>query len=536
MSCHRSPTLRMSLLEIRTLPSLSRMRKTRPLDQEILEECDQLNSQPDEVRTVEESRAVEDVCIPYEKETEREPQVKSILSSVTFTDSPSFSEWVPYEKTDEHRMSLSNVEFRGCEQSGLQLKSSCDFANVTFIDCKFNRTVFMDVKLCDVMFVRVDFTDTTLYYVWLRNVRLLDTKFDRDVWRATSMRNALVGKHVFKLKPKSKREYGVGRTLASSKTKRLQLDSALSLDGLKQAVGCSENWKRDIYLCEPVPAAVDILTRLTKHEAIFDRSMGYCFPGSSVHIYEYPRQSKVPRETQMLQRLYPRTHSSMTTYFGSLQEGLSVTDKASGNVPRRGIGDCTGLTRANRRLAGLAYKHLYSRDFHLQCSAEGAMRFLLAHKRRITWMKQLVLYYHWADDQLGFATDIDAWRLLLCKIRHELAYIRNIRLHMGKSFWKSNKPALGVNRVLDDPKLCPLSEAYKFAAPADRWRFKGDDSTHRTDGTDLQIHIEGAGTQEEVEFVGELVAEIEERRVGRPLFVTLSKGEEIKYKCAEDFR
>jgi hypothetical protein len=59
----------------------------------------QVQSQADESDTTKESPSIVPTCATHKKQIE--PQVKSILSSVTFTDSPSFSEWTPCEETDE---------------------------------------------------------------------------------------------------------------------------------------------------------------------------------------------------------------------------------------------------------------------------------------------------------------------------------------------------------------------------------------------------------------------------------------------------
>jgi hypothetical protein len=77
---------------------------------------------------------------------------------------------------------------------------------------------------------------------------------------------------------------------------------------------------------------------------------------------------------------------------------------------------------------------------------------------------------------------------------------------------------------------------HKLAAPADRWEIKNNQSTHRADGTVLEIDIGGTETQEQIDFVRQLVDKIEKERVGRPLFVRSPEGKEITYRCADQFR
>jgi hypothetical protein len=189
----------------------------------------------------------------------------------------------------------------------------------------------------------------------------------------------------------------------------------------------------------------------------------------------------------------------------------------------------------NKKLSTLALKHLYGRSLHLQCSAEGAVAFLLAHAQQIKLVKQLVLHYHWSDDQLGLVTDRHAWRYLLGKVRHQFSFVPNIRLHIGQSFWKHNdidsevKHVLGTYATIDRP----FFDAHKFAAPDDRWATEGDKSTHRTDGMILEVYIDDSSSQVRTEFVKKVLAEIEKQRVGRPLFVQSPRGKEITYKCAK---
>ena len=266
--------------------------------------------------------------------------------------------------------------------------------------------------------------------------------------------------------------------------------------------------------------------------------MEYCFPGSHVHIYEYPSGFEIPAGSTKPKKLYSKRTGVKTTYFGSVQYGLSVKAEPPRYIPPRGVGDCTGLLLVNKKFSDLALKRPYSRMFHLQCSAEGAREFLLTHAQQMKMASAVVLYYHWAGDEVGLVTDINAWRYLLGTIRHRLSFIPKIGLCIGRSFWKLSYSHMGASSVLSQMSTHPgpFSDVDKFAAPDDRWKAEGDQSTHRTDGTILQIRIQGASTPEQTKFSKELMKALEKRRIGRPLFVRSPGGKEITYRCAGQFR
>jgi hypothetical protein len=502
------------------------------------EDCSQIQMPVDGLRLAKEPHSAEPACTAGEGRATT--QVNGLLSTVTFTESPTFAAWVPCSTPVDPQIRLSNVLFRGCEQSSLILGSSCEFENVTFINCKFDRTTFQNVKLSGVTISHVGFEDTAFYQLRLQNVTLSKLQFTCDVWRSTCLKHALVGKDSFIKQPRSTRNYGLRSTAASSKTEKLVFKIMASLDDLKHTFRRAV--KRDIHLFQSAPSG-DILTRLAGHQNIIDHIMQYCFPGSDVHIYEYPYRSKKPAVSAKSRYLYGfpihwegDVFYSSPTLFGSLQPNTPVRTKPPGGyVPQRGVSNCTGLLTVSKAFSALALKYLYGRALHLQCRPEVAKAFLTVHAPRLKGIKQLILYYHWSEDKFMFTTDLDAWRHLLGTIRHEFPFIPNIRLHIGRSFWFFNTWSLGAQCVLDDIKCCPLAEAHKFAAPADRRRVKGDRSTHRADGTVLQIHIENTTTPEKIDFVKQLIDEIEKRRVGRPLFVRSPEGKEIIYRCADQF-
>ena len=464
-------------------------------------------------------------------------QLANILSTAKFTESLSVSAWIPSDTPGAGGTQLSNVTFRGCKGSGLKVMPECELVNVKFINCNFDRTTFLEVTLSNVTFNRVDFTGTTFYCLVLRNVSLSRLRFQNDIWRAMRVENALISAYSLG-KPRSRessaKDRGLRASSASSKTRQFAISDGLSTDDLSQIMGHDATWDRDIHLLF-IPCKISVLARLAKHRDIIDHIMRYCFPGSDVHVYEYPRQSTIPVGVALSRNLYTRRDGTRTTYYGSLQHGLSVKIASSVDVPPRGVGNCTGLLLVNKKLSTLALKHLYGRSLHLQCSAEGAVAFLLAHAQQIKLVKQLVLHYHWSDDQLGLVTDRHAWRYLLGKVRHQFSFVPNIRLHIGQSFWKHNdidsevKHVIGTYATIDRP----LFDAHKFAAPDDRWATEGDKSTHRTDGMILEVYIDDSSSQVRTEFVKKVLAEIEKQRVGRPLFVQSPRGKEITYKCAK---
>jgi uncharacterized protein YjbI with pentapeptide repeats len=508
--------------------------ESQPQDQRNLQSCGHSQSH----NQVDKTHLVREVTVVGTVRTANGSKVTSllanILSAAKFTDSLSISAWVPCETPGAGGAQLSNVTFRGCEGSDLRLMPGCEFVNVKFINCKFKRTTFLDVTLSNVTFNHVDFTDATFYCLVLRSVTLFKLRFKNDVWRNLCLENALIGKNSFMLHKGTTRNYGLRPFAASSKTRQDAVIGALSPDDLKREVGHDGDWDRDIHI-RFGPYSGGILTRFAMYKGTLDRIMQHCFPGSRVYIYEYPRRSKIPGESKMTQKLFWRRDCTMSTYFGSLQDGLSMKAQGSENVPRRGVGDCVALLLVNKKFSELALQHLYSRSLHLQCSAEGARAFLLAHAQQVKLVKQLVLHYHWPDDQLGLVTDRNAWRYLLGTVRHQFSLIPSIQLHIGQSFWKHNNIDRGVSHVLGSCPSAdrPLFDAYKFAAPDDRWETEGDESTHRTDGTNLQIYIEDASSQTRIDFVRKMLVEIEKQRVGRPLFVLSPKGKEITYICAK---
>jgi hypothetical protein len=179
------------------------------------------------------------------------------------------------------------------------------------------------VTLSDVTISHVDFTDATFYCLVLRNVTLTKLQFKKDIWRATQLENSLIDEHSLMLRRDTTQGHALPTLAASSKTTRFDIDHATPIDGLNHEVDHDGDWDWDIHLGF-VPCDGDILTRLAKHKDIIDRIMRYCFPGSSVHIFEYPNSCMVPRKSVKSRKLYPRRNDTATTYFGSLQHGLLV--------------------------------------------------------------------------------------------------------------------------------------------------------------------------------------------------------------------
>jgi hypothetical protein len=484
-------------------------------------------------------------CVGFDStahEGEADSPYKDVLSTVTFTESPSFAAWSPCEILDIEHIKLSNLSFRGCEQSGLTLKRTCELEKVAFINCKFDRMTFFRVKMSNVVFSYVDFRDSTLCGLNLQNLTVSRLRFNNDIWCTTYLEKALIGEGSLLLNPGTTRDYGIRAIAASSKTRCFITTCPVSLDAFERVLGRERPFTRHVH---PLQSASrnGILTRLASHKSIMNRIMSYCFPGSDVHIYEYPQGVKIPGETRTSKKLYSAKFSTgqgmssnKTTYFGSSQAEPPVRTHLPTIIPQRGVGNCTGLPLVDKKFSALALRRLYGRSLLLKCSAEGAREFLIAHKDNLKLVKQLVLYFVWPGDGVYFAPNMHGWRYLLGTIRHQFSFIPNINLRVGRTFWKRNSWLLGVKHVLDDVENCPLADAHKFAAPADRWRFKDDQSTHCTDGTLLFIRVAGAKSPEERKFIDDLVDEIKKRRTDRPLFVRSPKGREITYKCAGQFR
>lgn len=174
-------------------------------------------------------------------------------------------------------------------------------------------------------------------------------------------------------------------------------------------------WLQDFHLSGD-PHKADFPTRLAEHESIMDRLLSFCFPGDSVHIFEYPYGVDIPgvpsnrkdkfRGARMKYKVFDRNAvegitsklKHDTTYFGSLEHQTptrpNLRKLLPENTPRQGLGGCTGLLRVRKDLSAVALQKLYGRPVHLQCSAVGAREFLLAHKDQMRLSKQLVLYYH----------------------------------------------------------------------------------------------------------------------------------------------
>lgn len=464
----------------------------------------------------------------------------SVPDGLTQIESPGIEPWLT---SYNFNVKLVNVSFKGCSQPGPTVRSNCyncSFENVNFIGCKFGHTTLLDVKLVNVTFYHVDFSDAMLYRLILDNVTVFKLQLTGDAWKANLFQNALLGEDNL-VSSGGIQSHGFQVASGSTRIKQGYVAAPLAQVDLKRNFCTYGPRKRVIHPLRPAPTG-DILSRLAKHKDIIDRIMQYCFPGSSTHIFEYPAGVPIPprisTELYLAESKWISKHK--TTYFGSLHSKTpSQKLRVHVEVPRRGIGNCTGLLLVNKTFHALALKRTYSRCFHFQCSAEGAREFLLAHRENMKLAKQVVLYYHWCQEQLVVRSEIDSWRYLLATIRHQSSFIPSIRLHMGKGFWRHKDIAWrsGVKCILSDKCLSknPLVDACKFAAPEDRSRFQRGEVVHRTDGTVLQIEIEDTDTQEKRDFVKSLAEEIEKRRVGRPLFVRSPKGYEVTYKCAEQF-
>ena len=256
--------------------------RNTPPAQNTLQNCGQSTDQTSKAHILEETNSIGAVGAAHGSNISS--LLTNIFSAAKITDDLSVSAWVPGKPPEADGTQLSNVTFRGCEQSGLTLMPDCEFEDVTFVNCKFGNTAFLRVHLTDVTISHVDFTNATLHCILLQDVTLTRAHFRNTVWRAMHFTHALIDGSSFILRPGTTRDYAVQPSTASSKTIRGFHSDSMPLVDLAQEVGQVGAWDRDIHL-RFTPPKIDILTRLGEHQEIIDRIMQYCFPGSSVHIF-----------------------------------------------------------------------------------------------------------------------------------------------------------------------------------------------------------------------------------------------------------
>jgi hypothetical protein len=249
--------------------------------------------------------------------------------------------------------------------------------------------------MSNVTFYHVDYTNTTFFRLRLKRTTLANMHFQSDLWRESFLQDMLIGKDTFILKPGTERDYGVRAPAKSSKGKGRVVSDPLSPDDLKQKVSHGTVWQRDIRVLQDQGPQGRILARLACHENIMDRIMQYCFPGSNIHIHEYPFGFEKPTAPARYQKRCSATSNGIRyplMLFGSLQPNAPTTSNPSAvNLPHRGVGNCTCLLSVNKKFYAIASKRLYNRTFHLHCSPDRAREFLRAHPVRMKMIKQLVL-------------------------------------------------------------------------------------------------------------------------------------------------
>jgi hypothetical protein len=279
------------------------------------------------------------------------------------------------------------------------------------------------------------------------------------------------------------------------------------------------------------PRKLDLLSLLTGSKEICDRIMSLLFPGDTANISEYPQGMKISRRHKHQVEYSVTDRNSLnrqrsrhwTTYFATrnpqaLDIARITTDRPSCNFSFK-------VLLVNEIFEALGLVYLYRRNFRFQCSAQGAKKFLMEHKLHVRSMTQVELFYHFKNEPSVIETDGQAWHDMMIQVRHDFACIPRIHVHVGHGFWakanwiKGPAAVIGQRSLRDDGQYRPpfLCDIVKIAAPADRWKDHDDPGTHCTEGTDVQISIEGTMSEEEVEFVEQLNEEVLRRGRTRPL-------------------
>lgn len=141
----------------------------------------------------------------------------------------------------------------------------------------------------------------------------------------------------------------------------------------------------------------------------------------------------------------------------------------------------------------------------------------------------LVLHFRFEGAIGSIKTDDEAWHHLMKYIRHEHSYIPAVHLKIDKGFWQlacwrdgalavvNQKTLRNSRNPHDFPNF--LEKVARIAAPADRWMNfdtkksakqsgleydKDEDRYCRSDGTLLQITIDGTDSTDKQVFVQEL--------------------------------
>ena len=289
---------------------------------------------------------------------------------------------------------------------------------------------------------------------------------------------------------------------------------------------------------EPLIAnQLDILSPLMAHKNIIDRIMREIFPGDSIYICEYAKADnvsphhKLQDQYDVSDRGSPSWNKRSTTYFATQHPKALDIARPGARKPSNNMPSCNftpALLRVNKLIHGLAQKYLYGKNFRFQCSALGVITFLRVHRKCVHWMTQIEVFYHFKAEPGVIETDGEQWHNMMCKIRHHFC-IPSIHIHIGHHFWAVANWSKGPHAVMRQndlrdgriPRGQPsfLFNIAKIAAPADRWQ---DHSrrpyTHCSEGTKVQISIEGTMSEEEVVFVEQLNEEILRLGLARPLF------------------
>lgn len=485
-----------------------------------------------------------------DKETSLDQAMQVVLANdkqdtgLNKKEDPKFDKWFstprveldPSRQRDHGGNIMHNVHFYNCAELELDL-INCHWENVLISDCNFRKTTFRNVKL----------VNTVLAHLDLDNVTVFNLSEQRYFWRMLIIHNAVINTQSISLASCTRGEKRVMyKPQHSSRTvaELVPEDSLSPLQKQNISEGSGE-CNREICMIahRTPPQLMDIL----KQQSIKDRIMQFCFPGDVIQIYEYPGGWHNRTYLQRLHTYYrvedrntadAKSSVHETSYFSSQWSSDSEVVKQHPHPRSKGVsfyGFATGLLRANKSLSKMASESLYGRTFRFKCSPEGAKMFLRLHKEHAKSIKELELYFHFKTELGSIQTGDESWHELMCLIRHELAFIPSIHVHIGQDFWKkarwkqarlSERPNIVIGQSdlrnsVDPDHLRPsfLYEIAKIAAPAERWLDHLDPKTKRTDGTRLQISIQETTDDLKKQFIEILHSEIERRRTARPLFL-----------------
>lgn len=415
----------------------------------------------------------------------------------------------------DEKTSIQDTSFNECKWENVSF-SGCTIYNSYFYRCKFQNVSFRGVRLKNVLLVGLD----------LRNVRFYNLDLRETAWMNMLAHNMVMSDVSFTQMGDGKIGLHVSRAPSCSRVAPLP-----SVDSYDE---CHLEWPTVSVKRNPVQqivpeSTVSSLQQLMAHENIMRGFMNQVMPGHTCYIHSVPTSSKRIAGTK---QTTARVYSSCKTYVGSAKSPAEFNKDAPNDLDL-----CTNLMLVSKAISAAVKPYLYGREFQLVCDSKVGIAFLQDHCT--SGIERLRLCY-----SSRYFSDIG--NDLLRYIRHHHSSLKTIKVEVGAYFWKHIDWQRGVEQLLElegsglirsnyfEPHHF-LRELAKNAAPAERWlvdaKRKIDKSKPpaRCDGTVLEIHIEGADTDEKMEFVRRLGETVMDRGTRRPLFV----GKEIVLRPAK---